>query len=263
MKQTLQIARMSLRDVSRNMWLLSYTAFFSLLALALFQFQSNGMKVVISLTSVCLVLIPLISVLFGTLHFYNLREFIELMLTQPIKRSTVYLGMYLGLAVAMVGGFLIGVGMPFLIFGLNNVEHLYPFLILVLLGSMLTLIFIAISFFIGALIDDKGKGVTVAISSWLLMALLYDGLILLVATMFSDYPLEKPLLVLSMANPIDLSRVVLLVQSDLSALMGVTGATFNRFFGTSAGAWIACLSLFIWLVAPLSLGNAYFERKDF
>lgn len=263
MKQTLQIGLFSLRDVSRNMWLLVYAGFFALVTIGLFQFQGHSGKVIVSITSIGLVMIPLVSVLFGTMHFYNLREFTELILTQPVKRRTVFAGMYLGLATALIFGFLAGVGIPFLLFGLGSETQIGSLLVLALIGSMLTLIFVAISFLIAATFDDRGKGIAAAISFWLVTALLYDGFVLFFATVFSDYPLEKPLLALSMANPIDLSRVLLLVQSDIAALMGYTGAVFNRFFGTSLGITIALLSLTLWLATPVALGQRKFRNKDF
>jgi len=263
MKHTLQIGLFSLRDVSRNMWVLIYTAFFALVTIGLFQFQGHSGKVTVSIMSICLILIPLVSVLFGTMHFYNLREFIELMLTQPVKRRTVFIGMYLGIATALVSGFLIGVGIPLLLFGLGNQPQIISLLILLLIGSILTLIFLAVSFLIAAYFDDRGKGIASALAFWLVTALLYDGLVLFIATAFSEYPLEKLLLILSMANPIDLARVTLLVQSDIAALMGYTGAVFNRFFGTASGVTIAVLSLFVWVAAPLTFGLTRFRRKDF
>jgi len=263
MKQILQFGLFSLKDVSRNMWLLIYTAFFALVTIGLFQFQGHSGKVIVSITSICLVLIPLVSILFGTMHFYNQREFTELMLTQPVKRRTVYTGIYLGLATALVIGFLAGVGFPYLIFGMGGEIEIVSLLVLIVVGTALTLIFLAVSFLIGAIFDDKGKGIAAAISFWLVTAILYDGFILYIATVLSDYPLEKPLLALSMANPIDLARVVLLVQSDIAALMGYTGAVFNRFFGTSLGIAIALLSLTVWIAAPLHWGLARFRKKDF
>ncbi len=37
---------------------------------------------------------------------------------------------------------------------------------------------------------------------------------------------------LSALNPIDLSRILILLQLDVSAMMGYTGAVFKDFFGT-------------------------------
>jgi len=263
LKPVMQICLFSLRDASRNMWVLLYSTFFALVTFGLFQFQAHSGKVAVSLMSLCLVLIPLVSVLFGTMHFYNLREFTELMLTQPVKRGAVYIGMYLGLSTALIISFVIGIGLPLLIFGMNNPSQVISVLVLMIIGSILTLIFLAISFLLAAIFDDRGKGIAAALSLWLVTALLYDGLVLFIAMAFSEYPLEKALLVLSVINPIDVARVTLLVQSDLAALMGYTGAVFDRFFGTYLGVTLAMLSLAIWVAAPLTFGLARFRRKDF
>ena len=52
---------------------------------------------------------------------------------------------------------------------------------------------------------------------------------------WSDYPLELPLLGLTLLNPVDLGRVLLLLQFDNAALLGYTGAVFERFFGSALG----------------------------
>ena len=257
-----QIALFSIRDVSRNRWGLLYSAFFAAVTVGLFQFQVHGEKVAASLIGLSLLLIPLVCVLFGTMYFYNSREFIELILTQPISRKTVYLGMYVGLASTLIIGFLLGVGLPFAFFGAGDTTQMTSFALLLVIGSFLTVIFLALSFLVAAVFDDRGKGLATSLAAWLFTALLYDGLVLLAATAFSDYPLEKPLLIMSLANPIDLARVTLLVHTDMAALMGYTGAVFNWFFGTSMGVTIALVSLSLWTAVPLLLGLTRFSRKD-
>ena len=66
-----------------------------------------------------------------------------------------------------------------------------------------------------------------------------------------------------MANPIDLARVLILLRLDVSALMGYTGAVFERFFGSTGGALLASLALVMWTGVPLLLGARRFQRKDF
>jgi len=91
----------------------------------------------------------------------------------------------------------------------------------------------------------------------------YDGLVLIGVALFADYPLERPMLVLTFANPIDLGRVLLLLRLDVAALMGYTGAVFQRFFGGSFGTAAAGLALVVWIAAPVALGARSFARKDF
>ena len=66
-----------------------------------------------------------------------------------------------------------------------------------------------------------------------------------------------------MLNPIDLSRVLILMKLDISALMNFTGAVFSDFFGSSSGTIISFLILIIWLTIPLFLINRSLRKKDF
>jgi Cu-processing system permease protein len=262
MKLILHVAWFAVRDVTRNRWGLLYTAFFAAVTIGLFQLQAQSAKVAVSLMSICLFLIPLVSALFGTVYFYNSREFVELVLTQPVSRKTVYLGLYLGLSLALIAGFTLGVGIPAAIFGDASVYQFTSLAVLLGVGAFLTLIFIAISFCLATIFDDRGKGLAAVLGVWLLTALVYDGLVLLAAMTFSEYPLETPLVIASLANPIDLARVTLLVKTDWAALMGYTGAVFNRFFGTGLGVSIAIFSLLIWTIGPFWIGLRRFRIKD-
>lgn len=262
MKLVLHVAWFAIREVTRNRWGLLYTVFFAAVTIGLFQLQAQSAKVAVSLMSICLFLIPLVSALFGTVYFYNSREFVELVLTQPVSRKTVYFGLYLGLTAALISGLVIGVGIPTVVFGNATISQYASLGVLLGVGAFLTLIFVAISFLLATVFDDRGKGLAAVLGVWLLTALVYDGLVLLATMMFSDYPLETPLLIASMANPIDLARVTLLVKTDWAALMGYTGAVFNQFFGTGLGVGVAVVSLILWTIGPLALGLRRFRFKD-
>ena len=63
-------------------------------------------------------------------------------------------------------------------------------------------------------------------------------------------------------NPIDLSRILILLKMDVSALMGYTGAIFKDFFGTQTGLVISFSVLFSWIVIPTWLSLRKFSNKD-
>ena len=98
---------------------------------------------------------------------------------------------------------------------------------------------------------------------WLVLAVLYDALILLVIYTMGDYPLEKPILAISMLNPIDLARIMILLEFDISALMGYTGAVFSRFFGSGLGMGVATACIALWWAIPMWIGRRIFLRRDF
>jgi Cu-processing system permease protein len=88
MKAILQILRYQLRDAARSRWVLAYGVLFLLLTEGLFRFGGGGERVIVSLLNAVLLLVPLVGLLFGALHFYHSREFMELMLAQPLERHS-------------------------------------------------------------------------------------------------------------------------------------------------------------------------------
>jgi len=79
---------------------------------------------------------------------------------------------------------------------------------------------------------------------------------------FQDYPLERVMVFLSFLNPIDLGRVQILLQMDISALMGYTGAVFREFFGAATGITLSFIGLFFWVLWPIWLSLRRFKKKD-
>ncbi|MGB4930140.1 MAG: ABC transporter permease, partial [Chitinophagales bacterium] len=79
---------------------------------------------------------------------------------------------------------------------------------------------------------------------------------------FGEYPIEKPMVLLSILSPLDLTRIFNLLQMDSSALMGYTGAIFKNYFGTNVGMIIAFMVLTAWTLIPLLISLRIFIKKD-
>jgi Cu-processing system permease protein len=251
-----------IHNTIRSKWVILYTFFFFLVGYGLFTFSGDVNKAYISLMNIIIIVIPLVSIIFGSIYFYNSREFIEMMLSQPINRKSLYLGIFLGTAIPLSAGFAIGFSTPFILFGKIS-EQIDGFILLLLIGVLLTFIFIALSFLISVRQDDKSKGLGFAILIWLVLSVVYDGIVLLIIYNFQDYPLEKAMIVLSALNPIDLGRILFLMKFDIAALMGYTGAVFQRFFGSSLGVVVSVLCLLAWIIIPFILSSRFFRKKDF
>lgn len=260
MSTLIKIIKYQLHDLLRGKWFIIYTAVFFLLTDGLFRFGGDSGQVSLSLMNVVLFIIPLVSIIFGTMFFYNSREFMELLLSQPISRVSLFLGLYLGLTTPLSAVYLIGVGVPFLYHaGVQSGGYW----ILLLVGVSLTWVFTALAFLIAVISEQRVKGVGMTIVLWLFFAILYDGIILFILFALEDYPLEKLTLILSLFNPIDLGRILMLLQFDIAALMGYTGALFSKFYGNVFGSAVAVLALWTWFVGPLWLGYRAFSKKDF
>jgi Cu-processing system permease protein len=260
---TAKVLRYDLRDLMRSRWLLGYAAFFAVLTDALIRFGGSSERALLSLVSVALFVVPLVSLVFGTVYFYNAREFTELLLAQPVNRRQLFAGLYLALAASLSAGFALGVAAPVLLEGLDDASMRGPFAMLLVVGVALSCIFVGLAFLIAIRWEDRLKGLGVAIAAWLGAAVVYDGLILLAVLVFADYPLERPMLAAAFANPLDLARVLLLMQFDASALLGYTGAVFQVFFTGVSGTLVSLAALSVWTAAPIILGVRAFQRKDF
>lgn len=258
-----KVTRYEISNVLRSRWLVAYTLFFGVITDALLRFGGDPARALLSLMNVVLIVVPLVSLVIGTMYLYDAREFTELLLAQPVSRRDLFAGLLFGLVVPLAAAFLVGISVPFALHGLTDTAQRGTLIALALTGTVLTAIFTATAFLVAVRWEDKVRGLGVAIALWLVCAVLYDGVVLILVMVFSDYPLERAMLGLMLANPVDLARVVLLLQSDASALMGYTGAVFKSFFGGSEGIAIAAAVLCAWAVLPALLGARAFRRKDF
>ncbi len=251
------VIRYIFKDILQTRFILFYTGFLLLSTLALFQLDSDFGKVVLSLLNIVLMVVPLISVVFATIHFYSSYEFIELMVAQPLNRKVIFLSEYVAVASSLCIAYLIGVGIPFIMFGAG-----YYVISLLVTGIFLTLAFVSLAFLSSVLTRDKSKAIGIALLFWFYFSLIYDGLLLWIMFSFSDYPLEKITLTLIAFNPVDLARIIMLLQLDISALMGYTGAFYKNFFGSNIGMLFSLSILFLWAIVPLWLAVRIFEKKD-
>lgn len=259
----IKILKYSFYDLMRSRWSYVYFLFYLLLGLVLLFLNNDLSKAVITLMNVIIILVPLIGTIFGVMYYYNSKEFTELLLAQPVKRSSIFLGQYLGVSLSLAMSLIIGLGLPFIFYGIFNSDAIGNFSLLLITGAFLTLIFTALAFVIALTNDNKIKGFGYAILLWLFLAVIYDGIFLMSLVFFEDYPLDKFSLVATMLNPIDLSRVLILLKMDISALLGYTGAVFQKFFGTNMGIILSSAMLVLWVSVPLILIKRISARKDF
>ena len=253
----LRLSKYVLYDILRSKIIIGYTLFLLVISVSMFQMEENSGKAMLSLLNIVLIVVPLISIVFSTIHYYNSYEFIELMLSQPVSRTRILLSEFGGVAVSLLSAFLIGVGLPILIFSFDETG-----LAMIFSGSALTLVFSSLAFLASVWSRDKARGIGSALLLWFYFVLIYDGLVLLILFTFSDYPLEKLTVVLSSLNPVDLARVFIMLKMDVSALMGYTGALYKDFFGSGVGMLYTVGIMSVWVILPLWLAVRLFKKKD-
>lgn len=244
-------------DILRNKVVLGYTLFLLAVSFSMFNLEDNSSKGLLSLLNIVLIIVPLLSVIFSTIYVYNSSEFIELLVSQPVKRTSLLTSIYVGLTTSLMLAVIVGIGLPVLLY-----DHSAVGLILVLAGVMLTAVFSGLAILASVITRDKAKGIGVSILLWFYFAIIFDGLILFILFQFSDYPLEKLSIALTALNPIDLSRILVLLKMDVSAMMGYTGAVFKEFFEGAIGYVFISVVMLFWIFSPIFLAIKKFNKKD-
>ncbi|MCG9900149.1 MAG: ABC transporter permease [Sediminibacterium sp.] len=252
-----KILQLILIDIFRNRVVIAYTILLALACWSIFFLEDSGNKALVTMLNLELLVIPLISILFSTIYIYNSSEFIELLLSQPIKRSQIWISLFFGLVICLLAAYIVAIIPPLLLFG-----YIQNALWILLGGILITVIFISIGFLISIQQRDKAKGIGTSLLVWLFFALLFDGLVLFILFQFGDYPIEKPMVLVSMLSPIDLLRIMNLMQLDASAMMGYTGAIFQQYFGSTLGTLVTLFVLVLWALIPFLISLRIFKRKD-
>ena len=251
------ITKFVITDILKNRIILIYTIILCVFSWSIFSLEDNTSKGIMSLLNVILLTVPLVSIIFGNIYMYNSAEFIELLVSQPVKRSAIWSSLFLGLSLALITSFFIGIGLPVLLFvpSMTGVTVIFS-------GMLITTIFVSIAMLCAILMRDKARGIGLSIMIWLFLSLIYDGLVLFFMFQYADYPIEKPMAILAAFNPIDLARIQVLLQVDVAVLMGFTGAIFKKMFGTSVGLIVSLMIMLLWIVLPYLLSLRLFNKKD-
>ena len=252
-----RIIKIILLDILKSKIVLAYTFILAILSWSSFALEDNSAKGLLTILNVILFTVPLVSILFATIYLYNSSEFIELLLSQPIKRKKIWICLFLGLSFSMIAAFFVGAGIPLLINSPDSVG-----IMMLLNGTLITIIFTALAFLSSILTRDKAKGIGIAIMTWLFFALIFDGLVLFLLFQLQDYPIENAMVGMTALSPIDLARIQILLHLDVSAMMGYTGAIFKDFFGTSTGLIVSFLLLSLWAIIPFIISLKKFNKKD-
>jgi Cu-processing system permease protein len=252
-----RIVKFVILDILKNRIMLVYTLLLAVLSWSVFSLEDNSAKGLLTLLNVILLNVPLVALIFSTIYIYNSAEFVELLLSQPIRRRRIWWSLFQGLSVSLVLSFLAGAGIPIIVFapGING-------LVMIATGCLVSVVFVSVAFLSAVLTRDKAKGIGISIMMWLFFALLFDGLVLFFLFQFAEYPIEKAMVFVSALNPVDLARIFMLLHLDVSAMMGYTGAIFRDFFGSGLGMAVSLCIMLLWIAVPYYLSLRSFRTKD-
>jgi Cu-processing system permease protein len=257
----------------RNRWVLCFSGLFSILTLiiAYFGMVTSGyagfqdfIRTAASIVNLAGFLIPLFALLLGVFSFTSNTEYLELLSTQPLSRSRVLLGKYLGLVMTVLVASVVGFGLPGIIIALViGPAGALSYLVVVGYSLLLALVFTGISVLISLLSGRTQLSVGIALGVWILFEVVY-GVVMLATTLYlTPGALQVVLIGGLLGNPIDTVRVLSLLQVGGVHLFGPGGATLIKLTGSATVAsMIGLLGVALWAVAPVLCSIRVFRTQD-
>ncbi len=263
MSTSLKVMKYAFFDLLRSRWLIAYTLFFAIATAGLLYFGDEPVQAALSSLNLVLLIIPLVALMLGMNYYYYTRDFVQLILTQPVSRPSVFVGQFAGVALPLAGAFVFGTGAPYLVYSFTGNVDVPMVVSLLASGALISLVFTGLAFWFGIANEERARALGLALGLWLALSVVYDGLVLFFIAIAQAYPIDRAVIVASLFNPIDLSRILVLLQLDTAALLGYTGALFRNFLGSTGGLLLALGALLLWVVAPALLGLRAFRTKNF
>ena len=273
MTHLLTIAQLELTAAVRLKWIRLLTAAFALLAAA--AAYSAGVanevtgaegfaRTTMALIPVVLILAPLSALILGVSGQASEPGSEPFLFGQPVGRSTVLIGRWLGESVALGASIVTGLGIGGVIIACGSgADGLLRFVFFVLSSVVLATIFLSIAAAIASATDTRVVALGVATFAWFFFVLLYDGAALSLAGWLTGSLGGRILFGSVFGNPTDLIRVVALSVAGASNVLGAAGDAWVRFLGGATGAAVAAMvALTVWMIAPLLVGVRLISTRD-
>jgi Cu-processing system permease protein len=257
----------------RNKWTIIFALVFGVLVVSIsyvglmaegFSGMQNFTRTSASLLNLVLYIVPLVALTMGTLSFTGDKGSMELLFSQPVSRSEVLLGKFLGVFLSIALSTLIGFALAgALVIVSNGTKGLASYVSFVLLSLGLSLAFLSISVLVAAASKRKAKAFGIALFLWFFFVLFYD-LLALGGTLLLKGRSANLFLFLSLfGNPVDMVRVATLIILDNVTIFGAAGAALLRFLGGGlTGVLSLIVGLTVWVTVPLVLSQRLMRRQD-
>lgn len=267
----LSIARREFRDAISSRWFLLYTLAFGVLAVAVSFMSLSGSgssgfagfgKTAAGLLNMIMLVVPLMALVAGagTIAGERERGTLLYLLAQPVSRTQVLLGKYLGLAGALICSLCAGFGVSagVLAWRAGGVG-ISAYVMLVVMTCLLAIAMLSVGVLISVLSRRTGVATGVALFVWLSLVFLSD-LGLMAGTVLFKLRVQE-VFGLAVVNPMQAFKMNVIVNMNASLdVLGPAGVYASRTFGPAL-PWLLVGVVTAWIAAPLALAVFAFARR--
>jgi Cu-processing system permease protein len=273
MNAILVMTRYELSEAIRNRWLLAYGALFAVLALGLSLIGLSTIGAVglegygrttASLINLCLLLVPLVALLLGSAGISGDRESgaLELFLAQPVERSELLIGRFVGSLAAIGLATLTGFGLAGVLVGLaTGATGGLQYLAFLGISLALAAVYLAIGIVIAVAARSRTRATAMALVVWFASVVFFD--LMLIGAGAVAGAGTRLLAALLLLNPVDIARLLALLLLDSSLeMLGPVGGFLIARFGSGGATALLAGALALWTVAPVLIAVALFDGRD-
>ena len=257
----------------RNRWTGIFAVAFAALVLAISYFGmvtvgttgfQDFARTSASLLNLVLYVVPLVSLIMGTMSFTSEKGSSELLFSQPVTRTEILLGKLAGLFTSIFTATLIGFGLSGLVIAVHaGNEGLSRYPMFVGLSLLLALIFLSLSALVSAICHRKAKAFGAVLCLWFFFVLFYDLLAIGGTFLLKERAANLFIFSSLFGNPVDMVRVASLIVLNGKEIFGVAGAALLRFLGGETSSVLLLTGgLAVWVIAPLLLAQWLLNRQD-
>ena len=268
----LEFARREFRDAISSRWFVLDTLAFAILAAAVSFMSLSGIgshgfagfgRTAAGLLNLIMLVVPLMALVAGagTIAGERERGTLLYLLAQPVSRTQVLLGKFLGLAAALSCSLCVGFGASALVLAWRaGGAGVGVYAILVAFTCALATAMLAVGMLVSALSRRSGVATGVALAAWLALVLLSD-LGLMAGSILFKLRVQE-LFALGVANPLQAFKMAVIVSMNGSLdVLGPAGVYASRTLG-DALVWLVVGVVAAWTIVPLALSAICFSRTN-
>jgi Cu-processing system permease protein len=267
------LLKKEISDSLNNRWFVLYAAAFTGLALLLSWLSLSGGgtgyrgfasfgRTAASLVNLVLLVVPLMALTIGASSLSGERErgTLTYLLSQPINRSEVLLGKYLGLAAALLGALALGFGLSAVVIaGRGGQTDAKAYALLVAFAFVLALGMLSLGFLISVTSHKATVATGLALFIWLALVFIGD-LGLMGTTLAFKLPIDT-LFSLALLNPLQVFKMSALISINSTLdVLGPAGTYAMQTYRDNL-TWLFLGSLAAWIVLPLGAAYVIFDRR--
>jgi len=270
----LMIMRKELKDSLQSKWLITFgvTFFFLALGVPYIILGAGGLlpgdypgMVVGTLVTLAVPLVPLVSLAMSSTSIAGEREVgtMEYLLAQPSTKFEVFFGKYLGLVTALTLAMFLGYGGAELIVYSTNPEFIASFIYALTYSLLLAGASVGLGFIVSVSVKTRAAAIGTGLFLWFVLVVIYDSGFLGVITVALDA--DSLLIPLTLANPVETTRILALMhmaESPLRGELGPQAAYLLQNYGSITASRILTGVLLLWVIVPVAISYLIFRRQD-